>query len=525
MNKIKKLASLMLFVLTLSLVSPVVLPIEMNATIVEAATKIKINKTKLTLYVDKTSTVKISGTEKSVKWSSSKKAVAIVSANGKVTAKKKGITTITAIVGDKKYTCKITVIEPSISAKTLKMEIDNEEKLTMKGATDKVTWKSSNTSIAAVNSSGVVTAKAKGKVTITGIHKKKAYTCTLTVIDVYGSETPPKSSEKKLTAEEIYRKCSSSTVQINTNEGLGSGFFIDDNKIITNYHVIEGATSINVQLLDGGKTYEIDSVLGYSEGLDIAILSVRVSGEPLVKNKHGLNNGETVYAIGSSLGFTGTFTDGIVTNDSRVIGGVDYIQTNAAITNGNSGGPLLNAYGEVIGINTMQYVDGQNLNFAINISQIDKVSIANPMTASEYYGVGSIITNDNSNADTEVTLQEDESRSYDMTTCQTISSGDMVRGTVNLQSLDYYKFTLNSSAMVVLGATPISNSIADMNRMYVCIFDSNNEIAATTSIESVDDITLLLFSDMLSAGTYYVALFPDVDTIISEIPYLFLLNY
>ena len=441
-KKMKKIASLLLFVLTLSLVSPVVFPIGMNTTTVEAATKVKISKTKLTLYVGKTSTIKISGTEKTVKWSSSKKSVATVSTKGKVTAKKKGIVTITAIVDNKKYTCRITVINP---------------------------------------------------------------------------KAPPKISEVKLTAEEIYKKCSSSTVQINTDEAIGSGFFIDDNKVVTNYHVIEGATSIRVQLLDDDKMYEIDSVLGYSEELDIAILSVHVSGEPLVKNQHGLNNGETVYAIGSSQGFIGTFTNGIVTNDSRVIDGVDYIQTNAAITNGNSGGPLLNAYGEVIGINTMQYVDGQNLNFAINISQLDNVSTANPMTASEYYS--------NSNTSTELTLQEDESISDNMATCQTISNGAIVYGTVNLRSLDYYKFTLNSTSKVFLGATPLSKSVLDMNRMYVCILDINNEIVASTSIESDDDITVLLFHDMLPAGTYYVAVFPEMDTIISEIPYLFLLSY
>ena len=162
----------------------------------------------------------------------------------------------------------------------------------------------------------------------------------------------PKS--KKLTAEEIYDKCSSSTVQVNTDKSLGSGFFIDSGKVVTNYHVIDGASAINVQL-QNGDTYDVDYILGYSKDLDIAILSIPVDTNKLVINYYETKVGETVYAIGSPLGFTDTFTDGIVSNVSRHSDNVEYVQTNAAITNGNSGGPLINSYGEVIGINSLTF--------------------------------------------------------------------------------------------------------------------------------------------------------------------------
>ena len=110
MKKIKKLLTTMTLVLTLAMVLPTILPTTNNISTVEAAT-VKINKTKLTLNVGQTYTLKIKGTKSKVKWSSSKKSIATVSSKGEVTAKKKGSTTITATVGGKKYTCKVTVKE------------------------------------------------------------------------------------------------------------------------------------------------------------------------------------------------------------------------------------------------------------------------------------------------------------------------------------------------------------------------------------------------------------------------------
>ena len=106
MKCFRKLSTMLILTLTLSLVVPMSLPT--TAIEVEAA-NVKLNKKKLTLYVKKSFTLKVSGTKKKIKWSSSKKSVATVNSKGKVTAKKKGTTTITAKVGSKKYTCKVTV--------------------------------------------------------------------------------------------------------------------------------------------------------------------------------------------------------------------------------------------------------------------------------------------------------------------------------------------------------------------------------------------------------------------------------
>ena len=118
--------------------------------------------------------------------------------------------------------------------------------------------------------------------------------------------------------------------------------------------------------------------------MDIAILKVEHKGTPIKRNTHGAKSGEAVYTLGSPRAYADTFAGGLISNPKRVYDGVTYIQTDAAISPGNSGGPLLNSYGEVVGINSWYRTDGQNLNFAIEISQIDKVDISHPMTVEEY---------------------------------------------------------------------------------------------------------------------------------------------
>ncbi len=135
---------------------------------VEAKTKIKLNKTKITLVKGKSTTLKVIGTKKKAKWSTSNKKIAIVNSKGKVTAKKKGTVTITAKIGSKKYKCKIIVKNPIKLNKT-KVTLVKGKSTTLKvtGTKKKVTWSSSNKKVATVNSKGKVTAKKKGIAYIT----------------------------------------------------------------------------------------------------------------------------------------------------------------------------------------------------------------------------------------------------------------------------------------------------------------------------------------------------------------------
>ena len=193
---------------------------------------------------------------------------------------------------------------------------------------------------------------------------------------------PPK---KELSASEIYRQVNPSVafVLIENLSGYssGSGFFIDSNgTLITNYHVIDDGLSGAIQLYDG-TVATIDSVIGYDKNLDIAILSTSAKNTTPVKIADSIIQiGETVYAIGYpeafKLGFSSsTFTSGMVSMN-RSIEGYSYIQSTVNITHGNSGGALINKYGEVVGITTsgITYANIDYMNLSIPIQRIDTVS-------------------------------------------------------------------------------------------------------------------------------------------------------
>lgn len=143
---------------------------------------------------------------------------------------------------------------------------------------------------------------------------------------------------------------------------LGSGFIIEDSGyIVTNHHVIKDADEINIKLSDNKELPA--KVIGSDPRTDLALLKVDAK-KPLPYVKFGDSNqsrvGDWIIAIGNPFGLGGTVTTGIVSSKSRDIdmgGGIvdDYIQTDAAINKGNSGGPMFNLKGEVIGVNTAIY--------------------------------------------------------------------------------------------------------------------------------------------------------------------------
>lgn len=193
------------------------------------------------------------------------------------------------------------------------------------------------------------------------------------------------SQNQELSANEIYSSVDPSVVfiLISTKSGYssGSGFFIDNNgTLVTNYHVIEDGLSGAIQMNDG-KTATIDKVLGFDKKLDIAILATSATNtKPVTISKTPVQVGDTVYAIGYpeafKLGFSSsTFTTGMVSMN-RSIDGYTYIQSTVDITHGNSGGALINKYGEVIGVTTagITYNNIDYMNLSIPIQRIDTVS-------------------------------------------------------------------------------------------------------------------------------------------------------
>lgn len=179
------------------------------------------------------------------------------------------------------------------------------------------------------------------------------------------------------------------TVNVDTLTGYsasGSGFFIDDQgTIVTNYHVIDSAISMSVEVSDGG-SYPVQKIIDFSELYDLAILKIDISENPYLEiSADNAKTGEQVYAVGSALGtLTGTFTAGTVSSTARTVGKIDCIQMDAAISSGNSGGPLVNVYGDVVGINTYSYINGENLNLAIKPATLDNLILDKNYTINDY---------------------------------------------------------------------------------------------------------------------------------------------
>jgi serine protease Do len=165
--------------------------------------------------------------------------------------------------------------------------------------------------------------------------------------------------------------------------GAGSGFVISaDGFIVTNHHVVEGATRVTVHMSDGEKTYQA-RVVGRDPETDIALLKVD-GGSGMTVLRLGdsavVRPGDWAIAVGNPLQFANSVTVGVVSAHGRALGlseataaFEDFMQTDAAINPGNSGGPLLNARGEVIGINTAVRAAAQNIGFATPVNTLKRI--------------------------------------------------------------------------------------------------------------------------------------------------------
>ncbi|MBR3561533.1 MAG: trypsin-like peptidase domain-containing protein [Oscillospiraceae bacterium] len=189
----------------------------------------------------------------------------------------------------------------------------------------------------------------------------------------------------ELRIQEVYERVNPCTVTVVTalpggTAIIGTGvIFTSDGYIVTNAHVIAGGTECYAVLANG--THYAAKLVGYDAEQDLAVIKVSAMGLPTAEfgDSDQLTVGDTVYAIGNPLGvqLRGTLTDGIVSAINRdvMVDGISMtlIQTNAALNNGNSGGPLINIYGQVVGINTMKMGDDGSMNveglgFAIPVS-------------------------------------------------------------------------------------------------------------------------------------------------------------
>jgi S1-C subfamily serine protease len=238
--------------------------------------------------------------------------------------------------------------------------------------------------------------------------------------------TVPTSGAAALTINEIYRRSGPGVVQITSTLGsdsttgqfqpsgqaLGSGFVLDtDGHIVTNFHVIDGATSIEVRFSNDDTLKA--TLVGSDPSTDLALLKVDAAPDALtplaLADSTLVEVGDSVVAIGNPFGLERTVTSGIVSALQRAVQApngysIDHvIQTDAPINHGNSGGPLLNARGEVIGVNSQIETGGSGdgnvgIGFAVPSNTVKSVVtqlIASGKVDHAYLGVSAVeITND-----------------------------------------------------------------------------------------------------------------------------------
>lgn len=374
------------FLLTISLVSPSIGTVHIvNAANVQVSSP-KISISKIAIPVGEKATLEFENATKLVTWKSEEKSIAKVNEYGEITAISEGVTQIFATHDNVVYSCRVTVYKERLQ--TLQNEYfiyeDTNIPVTFlyKKSYETIQVSSSNPEVASIGKIAwdgnianlPISIGKKGSTVLTIKRTKSVEPCTITihVID--------KSERIVPDATEIYEKVAKSMVEITMvtdkkEDSLGSGFFIGDGMILTNYHVIENASSINVIDYEG-KEFEVTSIYDYNKEFDLAVLGVKGTKEALPISLDKVVAGEKVYTVGSPYGYTGTFSSGIVGAASRIIEKVDYIQITAPISRGNSGGPLLNRFGEVIGVNTLTRTDAQNLNFSLNISYLKQLDLS-----------------------------------------------------------------------------------------------------------------------------------------------------
>jgi tetratricopeptide (TPR) repeat protein len=190
---------------------------------------------------------------------------------------------------------------------------------------------------------------------------------------------------------ELVRRIKPSAVAIETFDARGekllrgSGFFVDNDRIVTNRHVLEGAYRAEVHS-SSGTVFPVKGVLAVDAEGDLALLKIDpplTPIRPLPLDKTSPQEGESVVVIGNPLGLEGSVTNGIVSavRDIPTFGRI--IQITAPISSGSSGSPVVNMQGQVIGIATLQITGGQSVNFAIPSERISQLQVASVMSLAD----------------------------------------------------------------------------------------------------------------------------------------------
>lgn len=217
--------------------------------------------------------------------------------------------------------------------------------------------------------------------TLTGMrdhlfHFVRFFLCT------FAATSPHAFGQEVGSLADLIAEIEQSVVRIETADGIGSGFVAtEDGSVVTNFHVLEGSTEAKIHFVDG-KTFDVIGVLATDEDRDIAILSTACTGvAPLKLSSEVPRKGTSVVTFGAPAGLSFSASEGIISairsgEEAKQQLGCEtgtWLQTTAPISPGNSGGPLVDKQGQVVGVNTFFVAKGQNLNFAISSLDIAEI--------------------------------------------------------------------------------------------------------------------------------------------------------
>jgi tetratricopeptide (TPR) repeat protein len=232
-----------------------------------------------------------------------------------------------------------------------------------------------------------------------------SFSCLLLVFAAFVAGTSVTRAQDFL--PELVKRIKPSAVAIETFDAhdntltRGSGFFIAPDKIITNRHVIERSSRVEIHLFNG-KKFPVKGVVAVDGEGDLALLQVDVPKEfaiPLPIVRAAPQEGESIVIIGNPYGLEGSVSNGIVSAVREIPGYGKIIQITASISPGSSGSPVVNMLGQVVGVATLQASEGQNLNFAVPAERIAQLKVGDIKTVSSLSA--EIQKNKRSSAETE----------------------------------------------------------------------------------------------------------------------------
>jgi len=210
---------------------------------------------------------------------------------------------------------------------------------------------------------------------------------TVTVAGQTPAKKPPATPTRKpqvLAADQLYKRTLPSimtlTVECADATYSGTAFLaIKQGVAVTAWHVVKGAKKV-VAKFSSGETFDVSGLIDKDEVRDIALIRIKVADRPLLKLAQGDPAiGSRAYVIGAPEGMEYTLSDGLI-GQVQTIDGIRQYQFTCPISHGNSGGPLMDVYGQVLGVVDWQYAEGQNLNFAVPVTYVRGLDDTLPTT-------------------------------------------------------------------------------------------------------------------------------------------------